>query len=213
MCGCKIDNRETKLHHLPIHNSKPDLRFLHCYVAKEGGRIQSGHSLPLRFGSIACEITDSETLTCHVHARCYSAVFSATSLSTRVVKRTKRHNNGTILSQKKAGGSTAWASFLNGFVCETRIAKLPPVTCMRRCYSVQRWSWCLHAGVIRQSPAQLTWALCKCNARLTYGKCMCKNIKKKKKKRNAPGPNLTLNSFQHSRRVFNFSLCWHLKKS
>ena len=109
MCGCKIDNRETKLHHLPIHNSKADLRFLHCYVAKEGGRIQSGHSLPFRFGSIACEITDSETLTCHVHARCYSAVFSATSLSTRVVKRTKRHNNhnGTILSQKKAGGSTA----------------------------------------------------------------------------------------------------------
>ena len=55
MCGCKIDNRETKLHHLPIHNSKADLRFLHCYVAKEGGRIQSGHSLPFRFGSIACE--------------------------------------------------------------------------------------------------------------------------------------------------------------
>ena len=55
MCGCKIDNRETKLHHLPIHNSKADLRFLHCYVAKEGGRIQSGHSLPFRFGSIGCE--------------------------------------------------------------------------------------------------------------------------------------------------------------
>ena len=30
MCGCKIDNRETKLHHLPIHNSKADLR---SYIA------------------------------------------------------------------------------------------------------------------------------------------------------------------------------------
>ena len=107
-CGCKIDNRETKLHHLPIHNSKADFPFLHCYVAKEGGRIQSGHSsFPFRFDRV--RDTDSETLTYHVHARCYSSVFSATSLSTRVVEGTKRHNNhnGTILSQKKAGGSTA----------------------------------------------------------------------------------------------------------
>ena len=111
-CGCKIDNKETKLHHVPIvnthrrQNSKADLRFLRCYVAKEGGRIQSGHSsFPFRFDRV--RDTDCETLTCHVHARRYSAVFSATSLSTRVVERTKRHNNGTILSQKKAGGSTA----------------------------------------------------------------------------------------------------------
>ena len=87
-------------------NSKADLRFLRCYVEKEGGRIQSGHfSFPFRFDRV--RDTDCETLTCHVHARRYSAVFSATSLSTRVVERTKRHNDGTILWQKKAGGSTA----------------------------------------------------------------------------------------------------------
>ena len=44
-----------------------------------------------------------------------TALISATSLSTRVVERPKRHNNSTILSQKKAGGSTAWASFRLGF--------------------------------------------------------------------------------------------------
>ena len=37
-------------------NSKADLRFLRCYIAKEGGRIQSGQSsFPFRFAMIAYE--------------------------------------------------------------------------------------------------------------------------------------------------------------
>ena len=48
----------TKRHHVPIHNSKADLRFLTFLtlphdVAKEGGLIQSGHSsFPFRFDRV-----------------------------------------------------------------------------------------------------------------------------------------------------------------
>ena len=117
-CGRKIE-KETKRHDVIIHNSKAGLRFLRCFVVKEGGRIQSGHfSFPFWFDRV--RETDCETLTCHVHARRYSAVFSAISLflldyyyhyqylwipptwktfpdrggfPARVVERTKRHNN------------------------------------------------------------------------------------------------------------------------
>ena len=87
---CKIDNKET-----PCPNTQLESRFtfltLPLDVAKEGALIQSGHSsFPVR------SRTRHETLTCHVHARCYSAVFSATSLSTRVVERTKRHIRGHL---------------------------------------------------------------------------------------------------------------------
>ena len=98
-------------------NSKVDLRFLRCYVAKEGGRNQSGHSsFPFRFDRVYVRDTDCETLLSPVTCmRGATALISATSLSTRVVERPKRHNNSTILSQKKAGVSTAWASFRLGF--------------------------------------------------------------------------------------------------
>ena len=44
-------------------NSKADLHFLRCYVAKEGGRIQSGHSsFPFRFDRVYVRDTDCETL-------------------------------------------------------------------------------------------------------------------------------------------------------
>ena len=90
-------------------NSKADLRFLRCYVAKEGGRNQSGHSsFPFRFDRVYVRDTDCETLLSPVTCmRVATALISATSLSTRVVERPKRHNNSTILSQKKAGVSTA----------------------------------------------------------------------------------------------------------
>ena len=104
----RLQDREKKDKTKPCPNTQleSDLRFFRCHVAKEGGWIQSGHSsFPFRFDRV--RDTDCETLTCHVHARRYSAVFSATSLSTHVVERTKRHDTGAILSQNKAGGPTA----------------------------------------------------------------------------------------------------------
>ena len=114
MCGCKIDNRETKLQYT-ISQYTTRKQIYVSYIATSRKKAD-GSRADILFLSVSVRsragTRDSETLTCHVHARCYSAVFSqisATSLSTRVVERTKRHNNhdGTILSQKKAGGSTA----------------------------------------------------------------------------------------------------------
>ena len=68
--------KQERNHRVTMHNSKADLRFLGCYVAKEGGRIQSGHSSFLfRFDCV--RDTDCQTLTCHVLARRYSAVFQS----------------------------------------------------------------------------------------------------------------------------------------
>ena len=128
-------------------NSKADLRFLRCYVAKEGGRNQSGHSsFPFRFDRVYVRDTDFETLlspvTC-MRSR-YSANFSHFSF-TRVVERPKRHNNSTILSQKKAGGSTAWASFRLAFRFRSfarhgsRSSHLSRACDGATLYSEQRW--------------------------------------------------------------------------
>ena len=182
-------NKETKRHPVIIHNSKAELRFLRCFIVKEGGRIQSGRSsFPFRFDQVRDVDTGCETLTCHVHARRYSTVFSATSLSTRVVERTKRHNNGTILSQKmRADRHHELPSVWVSIVCEAQIAKLPPVTCMRMCYSVQRR--CLQGRSGSRPPCS-----CECSANATQGlvSCMtlCKNIPPpppQKKKETRPG--------------------------
>ena len=127
-----------------------------CYIALSRKKADGSRPdiLPFRFFFFFCRTdrvrdTDRETLTCHVHARRYSSVCSATGrnlgvhvYATCVVERTKRHKiNGTILSQKKTGGFTASASFrlrFGSIVCETRTAKLPPVTCMQSCYRLQR---------------------------------------------------------------------------
>ena len=120
-------------------NSKEDLRFLRYYVAKEGGRIQSGHSsFPFRFDRV--RDTDCETLTCHVHARRYTALCFQPLLFPHVWWRelkdtiTARFFGKRRRADRQHEVPSVWVSI----VCETRIAKLPPVTCMRRCYSVQR---------------------------------------------------------------------------
>ena len=82
---CKMDNKETPCPNTQLESRFTFLRLPHD-VAKEGD--------PERTFFLSVSVRsrtrhEFETLTCHVHARCYSAVFSATSLSTRVVERTK----------------------------------------------------------------------------------------------------------------------------
>ena len=173
----RLQDREQRDKTTPCPNTQLESRFTFLTLLRRERRRtdQSGHSsFPFRFDRV--RDTDCETLTCHVHATRYSAVFSATSLSTRVVERTKRHNNGTILSQKKAGGSTAWASFRLGFdrLRDTDRAKLPPVTRMRRCYRVQRWCLQGRSGSRPRSSRERS-------ANATQG-CLCKNIKNKRKR-------------------------------
>ena len=84
----RSQDREQRDKTTPCHNAQLESRFRFLALLS-----------PFHFGSI--EFETRETLTYHVHVRRHSAVFSATSLSTRVVERTNRHNNGTILSKKK----------------------------------------------------------------------------------------------------------------
>ena len=120
--------------------------------ADSGASILSS-TLPLRFHRE--RNTDRETPTCHAYARCYSTALQYSAepaqqvLSTRAVVRstTERQNYTTsqyttrkqiyvsyiATSRKKADGSRAdILPFRFGSIaCETRIAKLSPVTCMR----------------------------------------------------------------------------------
>ena len=144
---CKIDNKET-----PCPNTQLEtfLTLPHD-VAKEGGLIQSGHSsFPFRFDRV--RDTDCETLTCHVHARCYSAVFSATSLSTRVVERTKRR---FFRKRRRADRQHELQQSSRGFRLgfdRLRDKDREAHTCHVHAKGQQRTAL-MFAGAIRQSPA------------------------------------------------------------
>ena len=53
-CGCKIEKKETKRHHVPIHNSKAIYVFFVAASRKKADRSRAD-CLPFRFGSIAYE--------------------------------------------------------------------------------------------------------------------------------------------------------------
>ena len=114
-------------------NSKADLR---CYVAKEGGRIQSGHSFfPFLFDRVRDTKLSPVTCMRGTTALCFQPLLFPhvwwrelkETITTRFFRKRRR-------ADRRHGVPSAKVSI----VCETRIAKLPPVTCMRRCYSVQR---------------------------------------------------------------------------
>ena len=154
-CGCKIDNRETKLHHLPTHNSKADLRFLHCYTSRKKADGSRADILPFRFGSIACEtrIAKLSPVTCmRATALCFQPLLFP-HVWWRELKDTITITARFFRKRRRADRQHELPSSV--FVCETRIAKLRPVTCMRRCYSVQRWGDQAVARVAHVSALQM----------------------------------------------------------
>ena len=153
-CGRKIEKQRDKT--TPCHNTQLESRFTFlALLRRERRRTDPDRTFFLSVSVRSSARRPHGLRNSHLSRACevlQHYVFLATSLSTRVVEKTKRHNSGTILSQKRRADRrhelpSVWVSI----VCKARIAKLSPVTCMRRCYSVQRR--CLQAGAIRQSPA------------------------------------------------------------
>ena len=121
--------------------------------------------------------TRHETLTCHVHARCYTALCFQPllfphvwwrelkdTLTARLFRKRRRADWQHELQQSSRG-------FRLGFD-RLRDKDREPHTCHVHAKGQQR-TLCtalMFAGAIRQSPAQLTWARCKCKATLTNGK-------------------------------------------
>ena len=189
-CGRKIEKQRDKT--TPCHNTQLGSRFTFLTLLRRERRRTDPERTFFLSVSVRSSVRRRHGLrNSHLSRACEAlqhCVFSHFSFHTCGGENEKTQTARLFRKKRRADRHHELPSVWVSIVCEARIAKLPPVTSMRMCYSVQRR--CLQGRSGSRPPCS-----CECSANATQGlvSCMtlCKNIPPPppppKKKETRPG--------------------------